>query len=318
VRPPLTHQTRIDTAAFRRSNESLTFLEENRKIGDEFHAIQHEWDLKTGTELVIPLPMLRTLGRSAISPDGSLAALSTPAGIQLWNLDQRMPGPVVFPVPQDANWSHAFTPDGQYLVLSVRRNGVPQNPVELQALDVARLEAESWELVPGGTWNFAVVKDHPILICRDRLWRKPATPFEKVTSDGSLGIVAGDPTNELMAIGRGTEPDVSRIWSTRKAAWLGQPLVGRSIQLNCNNGVAAAMTDHALRVWKLAGYAAADDRDRLQLSPTIEPEQFMRLVELGTGKRLDERGLFVLLSAAEWNERRHSSGNPLQHSPSNR
>jgi serine/threonine protein kinase len=318
VRPPLTHTTRVDTAAFRRSNESLTFLEENRKIGDEFHAIQHEWDLKTGAESVTELPMLRTLGRSAISPDGSLAALSTQAGIQLWNLDQRMSGPVVFPVPQDANWSQDFTPDGQYLVFSVRRNGVPQRPVELHALDVARQETESWELVPGGTWNFGVIKDRPFLLCRERLWRKPVTAFEKVTSDGSLGIVAGDPTNELLAIGRGTEPDVARIWSTRKAAWVGQSLVGRSIQLSCNNGVAAAVTDHALRIWKLAGYAAADDDDRLQLLPATEPEQFVRLVELGTGKRLDERGQFVRLSAGEWKERLDSTRKPPRHSSAGR
>ncbi|HVW00924.1 MAG TPA: WD40 repeat domain-containing protein, partial [Planctomycetaceae bacterium] len=310
VRPPLVHATRVDTVAFRHSHDSLTFLEAG--------GIQREWNLQTGAESLAELPMKRPLGWNAISPDGSLAVLSTPAGIQLWNLDQHTAGPVVFPDSQDGNPLFSFTPDGRFVV-SIRQTRDPQKSRELQAYDIARQEGSFWELAPDGTWNFSVVKDHPFLVCRDRLWRKPATPFEKVTSDAALGIMAADPTNELFAISRATESDVARIWSTRNSSWVGQPLEGRSVQLSGNNGVAAGVTDHALRIWRLAGYAAAsDDRDPLRPTPTVELMQFMRLVELGTGKRLDERGLFVVLSAAEWKERLRSSENPLQHSPANR
>jgi serine/threonine protein kinase len=311
-----THPTKPTAMAFRPTGQKVVFIEGVRKTGDQYQAAQREWDLQTGADTTHLMPVDFPSSRCVISPNGSLAALGSQKEVQLWNLDQRSAGPVIFRDANLVNGFFDFTPDSRFVVFRPFRT--PSQPsLELSVWDVVEQKAVVWKIESETRFVQAFVKDQGLVLSRAGLWWLTPATFPAVSryarwgdQDAALRLVAADPRNELFAVDRFNDGDLMRIWNVRPAGWMGQPLSGRIVQIGASGDRVVAATDRDLRAWRLAGRSAetSGEGDPLRQSLAKDPEQFGRLVELATGKRLDERGQFVLLSAGEWDDRSQQSG----------
>ena len=314
--PPRTHASRTVAAVFRSSSQ-VTFIEGLRKTGDEYRAAQREWDLQTGVDTTTLMPVDLSPNRCAISPDGMLAAIESKDEVRLWFLDRRAPGPVMHRSGNLLYQSFAFTPDSRYVVLFPSE--VPGQPNgELSVWDVVEQKIAGWPVEWDSSRRLGFLKERELIISRGGLWSMSRNAFPRVSRDTRWGeleavlrLVAADPRKELFAVERLNESDVRRIWSVRRSNWVGQPLNARILQFGAGGNRVVTATDRDLRSWNLAGASVpiSVHEDPLRVAPEGSADRFQLLVELATGKRLDEHGQFRMMNADEWQDRHRQASN---------